>query len=226
MTLLGFTLSVRVNAVEADGWWKNFEIGTRSTWVYLTDHQRDVNATSATMGSFYGSINQLNSVQNYWPFKPFVDYKFCPYGGVELAWDYCSVRTITRGDGHTDGDLNIMGPMLSVFVRYPNTTDLTPYAGAGVAYYRVDFNEDADWHNPPGRPEILTMDFDHTYGLFGYGGVIWKFADNWTADLYLRYTKVDAEGTHWEGPYGTSYGGSPSFPLSNVAAGLGVRYSF
>ncbi|TAN35885.1 MAG: porin family protein [Verrucomicrobia bacterium] len=216
----------RVSAAEPAGWWKDLEIGTRSTWVYLTDHQRDINATTAAMGSFYGSIDQLDAVQNYWPLKPFIDYKLCPYGGIELAWDSLTARTITRGDGHTDGDLSIMGPMVSVFVRYPNTTGLTPYAGVGVAYYRVDFDEDADWHVPPGRSEIQTMDFDHTYGVFGYGGLIWKFADNWSADLYLRYTKVDAEGIHWQGPDGDSYGGSPSFPLSHIATGLGVRYSF
>ena len=178
-------------------------------------------------GSFYGSINQLDPVQSYWPFKPFVTYKFCTYGGVELAWDSFSVRTITRQDGHTDGDLNMMGPMLSAFVRYPTEYKLTPYIGAGVVYYNVSFDEDADWHAPPGRPEIQTMDFDHTWGCFVYGGVAWEFADHWSADLYVRYTKMqDAEGIHWGGPDGTDYNGAPSFPLTNIATGLGLRYSF
>lgn len=207
--------------------WTNLEIGTRSTWVSLTDHRRDFNATSVSMGSFYGSINQLNAIPNYWPLKPFVDYKFCPYGGVELAWDYFSVRTITRGDGHTDGDLNLMGPMLSVFVRCPTDFKLTPFAGAGLVYYKVDFSEDPDWHAPPGRPEIQTMDFDHTWGLFVYGGVIWNITDHVALDLYVRYTKVqDAEGTHWAGADGTFNNGSPTIPLSNIATSLGLRYCF
>ena len=206
----------------------HLEIGTRITWFSLRDDKRDpLSGIDGAPGSFYGSINQLDTVQNYLPLKLFVDYKFCPYGGIELAWDYFSVRTITQVDGHTDGDLNLMGPMLSVFVRCPNSTPLTPYAGLGVAYYRVNFDENPDWHAPPGRPEIQTMDFDHTYGLFCYGGLLWTFADHWSADLYVRYTKLqDAEGTHWGGPDGSDYNGSPSFPLSNVAAGLGVRYSF
>lgn len=219
----------RVSAVEGEGWWKNIEIGTRATWVYLTDHQRDINAVGASEGSFYGSINQLNPVQNNWPLKPFMAYKFCPHTGLELAWDSFSARTITRSDGHTDGDLNLMGPMLSYFIRYPNATGLTPYAGVGVVYYHVDFDEDASWHYPRGSFTQL-MDFDHTYGLLGYGGLMWKFAEQWSAELYIRYTKVDAEGVHWQG---FNDGGNPlspsgdvSFPLSNIAAGLGVRYSF
>jgi len=222
---VGATLG-RVGAVETEGWWSNFEVGTRSTWGYLTDHQRPVNAYNTSEGSFYGSINQLNVVQNYWPINPFIDYKCCPYGGFELAWDSLTARTITRGDGHTDGDLSIMGAKLSAFVRYPNTTAFTPYAGAGFAYYRASFDEDSGWHMPPGRGEIQTMDFDHAHGLFGYGGLLWKFADHWAADLYVCYTKVDVNGIQWQGPNGTDFGGSPAFPMSNVEAGLGMRYCF
>ena len=207
--------------------WQHLEVGTRSTWVYLTDHQRDFNATSVNMGSFYGSINQLDMVQKYWPLKPFVDYKFCPYGGVELAWDYFSVRTITRSDGHTDGDLNLMGPMLSVFVRCPTDFNLTPFAGAGLVYYKADFDEDPDWHAPPGRGEIQIMDFSQTWGLFVYGGVAWNFADHWALDVYVRYTKVqDAKGDHWAGPEADSLTGNPTLPLSNIATSLGLHYCF
>ena len=210
-------------------WWNNFEVGTRSTWIYLTDHQRPITATSAEMGSFYGSINQLNPVQDYWPLKLFVDYKFCPYCGIELTYDFFSARTITREDGHTDGDLNLLGVLPSFFVRYPTELGLTPFAGAGIAYYHVNFDEDALWHAPPGRDEIQIMDFDHTYGLFAYGGLMWTFVKNCSVEISVRYTKMDAEGVHWQGPDDGNPlhpGGAPSFPLSNVAASLGLHYSF
>ncbi len=167
----------------AKEWWQNFELGTRSTWVYLTDNKRTLDPANPQAGSFYGSINELDSVHDYWPFKLFVDYKFCTYGGVELAWDYFSARTITRQDGHTDGDLNMRGPLLSAFVRYPADFNLTPYAGAGFAYYKVDFDDNAYWHEPPGRNELQSMDFDHTWGLFVYGGVAWLFAEH-TVEQY------------------------------------------
>ncbi|MCX7008534.1 MAG: hypothetical protein NTY53_15000, partial [Kiritimatiellaeota bacterium] len=93
--LTALTLTRTDAAEPAKEWWQGLEIGTRVTWVSLTDSKRPVSATTADMGSFYGSINQLDPVQNYLPLKLFVDYKFCPYGGVELAWDYFSVRTLT-----------------------------------------------------------------------------------------------------------------------------------
>lgn len=212
---------------KAKEWWQGFAVGTRVTWTYLTDHQRDLHATSTDMGSFYGSINQLDVNQNYWPLKFFVDYSFCPYGGLELTVDSLSVRTLTRLDGHTDGDLNFWGPALSVFVRWPFDCGLTPYAGAGLSYYFVNFDEDSLWHEPPGRPEVQTMDFDRTWGALVYGGLLWTFAEHWSADLHVRYTKVqDAVGTHWAGPDGRDYNGEPHIPLSNLTTGLGLRYNF
>jgi len=224
-------LAARVAAANSavPAWMKDhLELGTRFTYVWLRDHRRDpLSGIDGAPGSYYGSINELDPVQSYWPLKLFADYKFCPYGGVELALDYFSVRTITQLDGHTDGDLNLVGPQLSVFGRYPNATAFTPYAGAGLAYYHASFDENPDWHAPPGRPEIQTMDFTHTYGAFLYGGLLWDFAGHWSADLLVRYTWLrDADGTHWGGPDGTDFNGSPSFPLSNIAAGVGIRYRF
>lgn len=227
---IGYIMNFSIQAKAAEPvkeWWQGFELGTRVTWTYLTDNKRIVSATSESMGSFYGSINQLDVNQDYLPLKLFVDYSFCPKGGIELSWDSLSVQTITRSDRHTDGNLNLCGPALSVFARCPLDYGLTPYAGAGLAYYSVNFDEDADWHAPPGRPEIQTMDFDHTWGALIYGGLIWTFAEHWSADLYLRYTKVqDAVGTHWAGPDGDAYNGEPHIPLSNITTGLGLRYNF
>ena len=228
ITVCAANFLARVKAAEPEKeWWQGFELGTRVTWTYLTDNKRPVSATTESMGSFYGSINQLDAQQDYLPLKVFVDYNFCPYGGIELGWDSLSVRTITRGDGHTDGDLNLWGPALSVYVRCPLEYGLTPYAGVGLSYYTVSFDEDTSWHRPPRRPEVQTMDFDKTWGALLYGGLIWTFADHWSADLHLRYTKVqDAVGTHWAGPNGNDYNGEPHIPLSNITTGLGIRYSF
>ncbi len=228
LLLCSALLLARATTAEPDQeWWQGFELGTRVTWTYLTDNKRPVSATTESMGSFYGSINQLDVHQDYLPLKVFVAYRFCPYGGLELSWDSLSVKTLTRSDGHTDGDLNYWGPAFSVFVRYPWEHGLTPYAGAGLSYYFVNFDEDPQWHRPPGRPLVQTLDFDRTWGALVYAGIIWTFAEQWSADFHLRYTKVqDAVGTHWQGPDGRDYGGEPHIPLSNITTGLGVRYSF
>lgn len=227
MVCAALALARTMAAEPVKEWWQGFEIGTRVTWTYLTDNKRPVSATTESMGSFYGSINQLDVNQNYLPLKLFVDYSFCPYGGIELAWDSLSVKTLTRSDGHTDGDVNLWGPALSAFVRLPLEYGLTPYTGAGLSYYSVSFDEDPAWHKPPNRPLVQTMDFDRTWGVLIYGGLMWTFAEHWAADFHVRYTKVqDAVGTHWQGPEGKDFGGEPHIPLSNITTGLGVRYSF
>ena len=227
LSLFGLTAKAVENDWTALDAGNNFAVWLQPNGDWYEADDATLDPANPQAGSFYGSINELDSVHDYWPFKLFVDYKFCTYGGVELAWDYFSARTITQQDGHTDGDLNMRGPLLSAFVRYPADFNLTPYAGAGFAYYKVEFDDNAYWHEPPGRNELQSMDFNHTWGLFVYGGVAWMFADHWSADLYVRYTKLqDAEGTHWAGSDGSAYNGSPSIPLSNIATALGVRYSF
>ena len=206
------------------------DVGTRFTYFVLADRSRGAN------NHFYGSIDKLDAVQNYWPLKLFVDYKVTPYWGFELTWDQIQAKTITKRDGHTDGNINLDGPLLSAFGRYPNDTAFTPYAGAGVAYFFASFEEDYYWvhalnrqtgfyNNGPDWNQNIAM--DNTFGWFGYGGVSIALQERLSADLYVRYTHVEVDGTHYNlmGRDVTD-ATSMTFPMSNTAFGLGVRYSF
>ena len=216
------------NTAGDDSFLQNFGIGTRITYFWLRDRKRDFQAgIGATPGSFYGSINQLDAQQNYLPLKIFVDYKFSPYCGVELMYDQLRADAITQIDGHSDGTINLIGPIASIIGRYPNATRLTPYAGLGVAYFFAKFDENPRWSEPPGRNFRQTFELDNTAGWIVCGGCDVKISGPWSADLFLRYTEVDVSGIHWLNGQENNIGGRhPDFPLSNIAAGMGVRYSF
>jgi outer membrane protein W len=221
---------------EQNNWIENLEVGTRLTYFSIKDNKRDVNAVSTDMGSFYGSITELKAVQNYMPLKVFVDYKVNPYWGVELTWDQVQADTITRSDGHNDGAINVKGPILSVFARYPNYSVVTPYAGIGLAYLFSDFEEDYYWQyaiyrdsgiHKNGDEWSQTMDLDNAVGWVVYAGASIQIVYQWEADVYIRYMKADIDGTHstFVGSTVTDTA-SPSFPLSNIALGIGLRYCF
>jgi len=222
----------RVDAAEADGWWKNFEIGTRSTYFWIRDDKRGATQLPGNAGNYYGSINELVEVEDPWPLKIFVDYKINPYWGVELTWDQIKAKTYTQVDptsgwgGYSDGTLSLIGPEASVFARYPNDTIFTPYAGVGAVYYFASNTENGDWAHPYGD-FYQAFDPNNTWGWVFYGGCAIPLSGPWSADLFVRYTKVGVDGTHYQG-FGAadSIGGQFTFPLSNVSAGLGVRYSF
>lgn len=208
----------------------DFEFGTRITHFILNDSKRDPAAVRASDGSFYGSITELDAKQSYMPVKLFVDYKMTPYWGFDLTWDQFRADTITRSDGHNDGTIELKGPIVSIFGRLPNESIVTPYAGFGFGYFLGNFDEEYRWQYAiqddgtykNGAGWSQTMDLDNSFGWVVYAGAAIEIVDHWNADLFVRYTKVDVDGTH------TTPGdvADVSFPMSNTTVGLGVRYVF
>jgi outer membrane protein W len=219
-----------------DSFVNNLEIGTRFTYVMLKDSKRDINATSASEGSFYGSITEMKAVQNTLPLNLYADYRMAPDWGFELALDRIQSDTITRSDGHNDGTVDMIGPMVSIFGRLQTDTIWQPYGGAGFAYMFTDFAETYQWYHAldpvTGQPRdgeafTQTFDFDNSIGIIAYGGVSASLNKNWSADLFVRYMQVEAKGVHYNfnGGYeieATSF----KLPMSNETIGLGVRYIF
>ena len=200
----------------------HLEVGTRVTGFRLEDSSR------SSDDRFYGSIDKLDAVQDYWPIKVFVDYNVNPYWGIDLTWDQVQADTITKEDGHNDGTLNVGGPIASVFVRYPGLAWMVPYAGGGVAYYFSEFNEENSWRYPPSNPGIRQQTFhpDDAVGWVVYAGVSVQVVEHWYADLYVRHTGVSVKGEHDVDVYYEVQTGDFKFPLDNDAIGLGVRYAF
>ncbi|MCX6997474.1 MAG: outer membrane beta-barrel protein [Kiritimatiellaeota bacterium] len=211
------------------------EVGTRITYFILQDDHRDFHGGNR----FWGSINDLDVKQQYLPIKLFVAYKFNPYFGVELTMEQLAVETWSRppnpldGTTGTDGTINLMGPLASVFARYPNATRFTPYAGLGLGYFFASFDYEAVWHHPAdfrSYDPTFYQDFklDDSLAWLLYAGLAANLNERWSLDFQVRYMKLDVDGVTL-----TSRGGSPyyengefSFPLSNTSFGLGLRYSF
>jgi len=198
----------------------HFRIGTRVTWFLLDDSKRKVDMSD----SYYGSITELRAIQNWIPYKLYADIMINPYIGVEITWDQIRADTITRSDGHNDGTIDLKGPMAGLLVRYPNATCLTPYGGAGAAWFRAEFDEDFYWQYPRDYYE-QEIDLQNTWGWFAYLGLSIRIWDRWSADLYYRHTDVSVDGSHWQWNQ-ERQSGTFTFPLSNEAFGLGASYTF
>jgi hypothetical protein len=128
------------------------EVGTRITTFKLLDSHKN---------TFLGSIDFLKSDQNYMPFKFFANWFFNSHLGMELTWDQIRADTITISDGHTDGIINLSGPIISVIERKPvhitiqnRTYTIVPYIGAGLAFMGADFQHEGWWHHGFGGENI------------------------------------------------------------------------
>lgn len=103
---------------------------------------------------FFGSIDHLDTQQNYAPTHWFVDWFLTSEHGIELSWDSFRASTTTTKDGHVDGDIVAAGPTIAYFRRYPITVQqggrtffLLPSAGAGLSFMGVDFDHEGWYHH-------------------------------------------------------------------------------
>ena len=188
-----------------------------------------------------GTINKLNYIQDHAPNKIFLNYLMNPYWGFELSYDKIEAETRTS-DGKSDGDVEMSGPILSIFGRYPNDTGFVPYGGIGLAVFDGDFSEEAHWAlgypNPqayvdagsPSTPlggRTRSISVDSYTGTVIYLGVVWEFWENWAADVLFRYMDMEADSTFTgKGRNNVENVISDTFDLSNTAYGLGIRYTF
>ncbi len=212
-------------------------IGTRVTHYWLTDHSRNDNNT------YLGSIDQFDARQINFPTKLYADWRLCRYANCELTWDQIKAAAQSEhGAGDSDGTVIMQGPILTLDARYPNSTRLTPHAGVGVAlwnghfdhapWHEYGFSSETDWEaagepgdSPNGKYRHIYV--DNALGFVATIGADYAICRNWSVDIYGRYIDINPDYD-----YRVNVGGSTalerkgSFPMSNFAAGLGVKYSF
>lgn len=165
------------NATAAASPLNNFETGTRVTCCGLCDHKRDFYAGAGDNtweSSYYGSINQFDAVQDCLPLEVFVNCKFNPYWVWSSHTSNSVLTPLHKSMAILTVAADLIGPIASLFVRYPNTTFLASCAGVGVACFLANFDEDPRRNNP--GYEIQTMDLDNTWGWVAYGGCNFKIS--------------------------------------------------
>jgi hypothetical protein len=219
----------------------HLELGTRSTYFKIIDYN----------DSFVGSVDSLDSVQNYDPTRVFLDWVFWNGEkislGTEITWDRVAARTITSSTGRTDGTLFASGPIWTLFARYKNESRFTPYAGLGAAFYNRTRVSKGSWHygfsgddvqgylawRQAGSPSWPNDGYNRTFNLDDAAGFVATFGcaikigGHWEADLYGRYTNVVLDNEYTLSYYGDVFRSeSYEFDISNMAYGVGIKYVF
>lgn len=227
----------------------HLEVGTRITSFKLLKENKD---------SFLGSIDHLDAKQDLAPFKIFAHWFFTPRYGIELAWDHIEAATVTTEDGHSDGNIVLTGPIITVFARHPmdimikeKALTLVPYGGIGFVILDASFEHESWWHHGfsedqwpdaearynewvasgsppwPNGGYQRTMNLDDTIGFVLSAGCATKINKSLSIDFYLRYMDVDVDDKYTLSRYGEVFHVEyATFPMSNYALGLGIKYAF
>lgn len=200
-------------------------VGTRFTYFFLLDKRGNLNENKFCQDM---SINYLNAVQQYLPVKIYAQWSLMENFGIEATWDKIEAEARTHGDGenYSDGNMLLSGPMISFFREFPVETKnwLSKVSlGIGFAYLFGDFEEAYWWKYRVGA--IQTMEIDDEFAFLATAGWTWNLKGRWDIDIYLRYLRANAVDTftiRYEDPDKNTQVRIGTFPLDNVAFGIGI----
>lgn len=177
-------------------------------------------------GSFVGSIDTLEEVQDHLPDRFFVQYLLVPYLGAGVQRDRLEIKTISTQptpDGRiTDGNVVMRGFFPYLFARYPNPTRCTPFVEYGWARYQNSFDPDPDWYEE-GRREFL-LDSSSRANYWG-AGVEFEITRHFRVDAYYRAMDIDVPGIY--AFHGDNRDPAPfTFTMKHACYGIGGRMQF
>ncbi|MFO7536111.1 MAG: hypothetical protein R6X19_10610 [Kiritimatiellia bacterium] len=250
-----FTLLLLGSALRSAAWTnpdppleEHLRIGLRFRQSYLHDHSRSID------NAYRGSITELNSQEDESPLTPLtIEWLFNPYIGTQLTWEQVRAETgtsqATEALNHSDGNISLFGPALTLKLRCPNQTRLTPFIGLGYSLLAANFKHNPVWHNgfggftreadydawvAAGRPPWPNKGYRRTITLEDASawlltcGLEIQITDQLDVNLFAQV--MDVDGTDltqrlslYEKITETKHG---TFPMSNTSYGLGVRWTF
>lgn len=204
----------------SDGRRVRFELGVRCLGVWLTDdHQGD-----PFHNSFIGSIYKLKAKQNWAPINPYLQVKADVGGGAWLGVGatYSRLKTETLDNGGGDGDIVTDAALAYVLLERPFVNGhIRPFVqvGGGIAFN--DFDAIGSW----GAGGMRSFELDDAPAFLVAGGCAFALAYGFSVDAYVRYLRCEMDGTYvyrGDARPDTDF----TFPISHVAAGVGVSYVF
>ncbi|MBU0679485.1 MAG: outer membrane beta-barrel protein [Verrucomicrobia bacterium] len=203
------------------------EVGLRISR-FTFDHSRKVthNPDGSIAGGYTSGVStsDMDEEQNYFPYLYFL-YKFTPYVALQAAWETIEGRTLTldKADPHSDGNVVGEGLSLTAIGRYPNETPFTPYAGIGLAWMRMGFDEDPSWY----AHGLRHMDIDDTTALLLSLGCSVEVHKNVELDVAYTYFQAEADNQFYLRVGGVKQGAHDwTYPLDSHFWHIGVKYLF
>ncbi len=226
----------------------HLRVGLQYHRTYLHDHTRLLN------DSFRGSITHLEVQQDESPFTALtLEWRFNSYIGTQFSWEQVRARTRTTQENstlnHTDGDIFLFGPGLTLLLRYPNPTRLTPFLGLGATWLNAEFEHNPAWQNgfsgpdreakydawvASGRPPWPNKGYRRTITLedcpawiLTYGLDV-RITDQLDASLFVQIMEVDGVDLTQRITFVNKLSDTQmgSFPMSNTSYGAGLRWTF
>ena len=203
----------------------HFSFGTRRLQLNLKRYRQG----EPFDGSFIGSINKLEAVEDRRLNRPFIQYAIMPYFGIGVQQDRLEIKTVTTipraqraDDRDTDGNVIMRGVLPYVFARLPNRTLCTPFIEVGEARYRNRFDPDPRWYAGGRRQFILDPVSKASYRAAGLEFALGRHV---ALDLYYRSMDIDVPGEYHFRPDGRPPE-SFVFTMKHNSYGFGARVLF
>lgn len=197
-----------------------FELGVRCLGVWLTDDRQG----EPFHNSFIGSIYKLKAKQNWAPINPYLQVKAAVGGGAWLGVGatYSHLKTETLDNGGGDGDIVTDAVLAYVLLERPFVNGrIRPFVQVGGGMAINDFDAIGSW----GAGGMRSFELDDAPAFLVAGGCAFGLTDHFALDAYVRYLRCEMDGTYvyrGDARPDTDF----TFPISHVAAGVGVSYVF
>jgi outer membrane protein W len=160
---------------------------------------------------------------------PYVRYHFTDIVSLQLGWENLEGRTKTLNVTalapypHSNGNVELSGPSVTVLGRYPlpQLESVTPYAGLGLVFFSGNFAMDPDWHENGRR----YMESDDETGILATLGASVRIYEQFEADLSLSYIRARPSARYrlW---IDDGYSATWEFPMDSWVYQLGLKYAF
>ncbi len=174
---------------ELHPWYPPIQVGARFSYFRLVNNVERIYDNGRFVGGFTRgiSIDRLVERQNPFPL-PFVRLIPIPALAVEAAWERMVLITRTYWDYHSDGDLILSGPSLTLIGRLPLTDHIIAYLGLGRVFWNASFDHWDDFY-AAGR----TIEVRDTKGTLWSVGCEVRAWRQLSVDLAVRHLRTDVD---------------------------------
>lgn len=177
-----------------------------------TDGTGKIDLTVNGSGTFYKDSTQSNAASMFGR----LEYNLNPNWslGAEVGHYFDSG---VSGSGIDAGDLSGWSLFGDVLVKFPNESQLVPYALVGLGGIFWNFDESSSLKNAG-----ITTSVGDSFAVKTGGGVDWFLNDNWALNLEVAYVFANSSATVSAGNVSLTSSGN----IDHLLVGGGLKYRF